>query len=272
MLQRSQALSAIPVGLRDPLLNEYNGIVRNFMERKWSPSELSGGHLCEIVYTILHGHASGSYASAPQKPTDFVSACRSLEKNTHVPRSFQILIPRFLPALYEIRNNRGVGHAGGEVDPNHMDATAVLAMASWILSELIRVFHNVTVEEAQRLVDSISERRVPLVWKTADVRRVLRPDLELKDQILLLLASTPDGATRDELRLWLDYSDGKYFARMLRELHRIRFIEAPSDNSQVQLLPPGADRVQVVLHSLAEEPPPPRKRGQARRRKKRRRR
>ena len=40
-------------------------------------------------------------------------------------------------ALYEIRNDRGVGHTGGDVDPNHMDASMVLAGAKWLVAELV---------------------------------------------------------------------------------------------------------------------------------------
>ena len=61
MIQPSQALSALSAGLRDPLLAEYQSIVQNYMERRWSPSELSGGKFCEIVYTILDGYAKGAY-------------------------------------------------------------------------------------------------------------------------------------------------------------------------------------------------------------------
>lgn len=135
MVTPEQALRSLPDGLRKPLLEEFTNMVNNYMENRWSPSELSGGRFCEIVYTILAGHASGSYSARPSKPQNFVAACRQLENNTGVPRSFQILIPRILPALYEIRNNRGVGHVGGDVDPNFMDATAVVSMASWVVAE-----------------------------------------------------------------------------------------------------------------------------------------
>jgi hypothetical protein len=159
----AQALSPIPQGLRDPLLEEYQGIVQNYLERKWLPSELSGGRFCEIVYTILDGFASTSYAASPSKPANFPHACRRLENNSSVPRSFQILIPRMLPALYEIRNNRGVGHVGGDVDPSHMDATAVLGMVNWIMAELVRVFHRLPTSEAQQVVDQLVDRRIPIV-------------------------------------------------------------------------------------------------------------
>lgn len=189
MVTPDQALNVLPKGLRKPLLQEFANIINNYMESRWTPSELSGGRFCEIVYTILQGYVTRSYSSIPSKPRNFVDACRRLEGHTGVPRSFQILIPRLLPALYEIRNNRGVGHVGGDVDPNLMDSTAVVAIVSWIIAELIRVFHGVSTAEAQQLVNNLTERRVPLVWKSGEIRRVLNPRLSLKDQILLLIAS-----------------------------------------------------------------------------------
>lgn len=129
MITAPAVLSSIPASLRVPLVSEYQKIIQNFLEHRWLPAELGGGRFSEIVYTVLDGQAKNVYATAPSKPKDFVQACRNLEKNAfpHVPRSFQILIPRMLPVLYEIRNNRNVGHVGGDVDPNHMDSVAVLS-------------------------------------------------------------------------------------------------------------------------------------------------
>lgn len=234
-----KVFGALPSGLRDPLIDEYRHIVQSYMEGRWSPAELSGGRFCEIVYTILDGHSRSIYAAVPTKPRDFVSACRSLENNSHVPRSFQILLPRILPPLYEVRNNRGVGHVGGDVDPNHMDATAVLGITSWIMAELIRVYHGVGVGEAQKIVDSIVERRIPVVWSDGDMKRVLDPKLPLKSQILLLLASSPRTAPIPDLLRWTGYGDKGYFVRLLRRLHKERLIELAEDDAFAQILPPG---------------------------------
>jgi hypothetical protein len=67
MITREEALSILPDGLRKPLLKEYQSILQNYMEHRWSPSELSGGRFCEIVYTILHGHARSLSEYQPQK-------------------------------------------------------------------------------------------------------------------------------------------------------------------------------------------------------------
>jgi len=247
MITASAALSAIPSGLRDPLIAEYQSIVQNFLEHRWLPSELGGGRFSEIVYTILDGHAKKSYAAGPTKPPDFVAACRQLEKNTHVPRSFQILIPRTLPALYEIRNNRSVGHVGGDVDPNHMDSVAVLSLSNWVMAELVRVFHGLSVDEAQKVVDLLAEMRVPIIWSDGNVKRVLRPKLKLPEQLQLLIATSIPDVSIDELIYWTEAKDKKHFMKTVRKLHKERLVEYTPSTARVKILPPGTKAVQEMV-------------------------
>ena len=250
MITPDQALHDLPDGLRQPLIQEYSNILNNFMERRWRPSELSGGRFCEIVYTILAGYATGTYHPTPLKPRNFVNACRQLETYTNVPRSFQILIPRLLPGLYEIRNNRNVGHVGGDVEPDFMDSSLVVSVASWIMAELVRVFHRVSTEEAQNLVDHLVERRLPLIWKSNEIKRVLIPGLFLKDQILLLLASENSKVQVDTLFSWVEYKKRGYFNRIIRQLHRQRLVEFNEGTGDIELLPPGADYVSNFIKNL----------------------
>lgn len=254
MVKPDTALSNIHDGLRTPLFEEFKKIINNYMEHRWAVSELSGGRFCEIVYSILDGHAKNNYPIAPIKPANFVDACRKLENNSyvHVPRSFKILIPRLLPALYEIRNNRNVGHVGGDVNPDFMDSAAVVAISSWILAELVRIFHNISTEEAQRLVDSLSERRMHLVWKSGDIRRVLKPKLSLKDQILLLLCSSSDKVPIDMLFSWTEYKKRGYFDRQIKKLHGERYIELYSKGG-IEMLPPGTDYISQRLTQLTNK-------------------
>lgn len=249
MITAAAALAVIPSGLRDPLLAEYREITRNYAEHRWRPSELSGGIFCEIVYTILHGYAAGAYASAPSKPPNFPNACKALENasTAAVPHSFRILIPRALPALYDIRNNRGVGHAGGDVDSNHMDATLVLAMANWIMAELVRVLHNLPIKEAQSLVDALADRRIPLVWEGASMRRVLDPRMKLREQIMILIASKSSVVDVAELFDWTGYHNKTYFMKLLREFHDRRWIELSKDESALEILPPGSEEAAKIV-------------------------
>lgn len=238
----------LPAGLRDPLLTEYRTIVQNYLERRWTSASLSGGKFCEIVYTIVDGFGTGTYAASPSKPGNMVDACKALEKRGHVPRSFQILIPRLLPALYEVRNQRGVGHVRGDVDSNHMDCVAVLGIANWIMAELVRVLHTTTTDEAQQMVEALSMRRIPLVWDGPQgMKRVLDPKVPLKDQVLLLSSASARAVTVAELLLWTGYKNANYFRRLVRGLAAARMVELSADGTQVTILPPGSVRVDAVV-------------------------
>ena len=105
------------------------------------------------------------------KPKNMVDACRKLENEASAPRSVQIQIPRLLSALYELRNNRNVGHVGGEVDPSQMDAMLVLQAAKWIMAELIRLLHELPIDDASELVDALADHghcRLPVLRGRGD--------------------------------------------------------------------------------------------------------
>ena len=251
MIAASAALAPIPSGLRDPLIAEYRALVQSFLEHRWLPSELGGGRFSEIVYTILDGQSNGTYAAKPAKPSSFQQACQRLEKNAlpNVPRSFQILIPRMLPALYEIRNNRSVGHVGGDVDPNHMDSVAVLSMCGWIMGELVRVYHGLSVTDAQRVVDAMAQTRIPAVWTDGTIKRVLQPGLKLPDQLLLLIATSLPDVSPTQLREWTEVSSKQYLLKVLRGLHKKRLVEFYESTDRVRILPPGASKVEDLIRT-----------------------
>ena len=216
----SEALLNIPGNLRDHLLAEFRKLSKNYHESRWEPSELNGGRLSEIVYSILLGHLSGEWPDAPSKPDNMVDACRRLERFSASPRSLRIQIPRLLIALYEIRNNRNVGHVGGDVDPSHMDATVVFAMSRWIIAELVRVFHSVSTEQAVTIVDSLTERVIPIIWKVDGLNKVLNVGLSASDRMMLLLYATEGTSTSRLLAASLEYQNLTQFrAKVLKPAH-----------------------------------------------------
>ena len=246
-------LGLLPSGLRAPLIEEYQTILQSFLENKWLPTELSGGRFCEIVFTVIEGYANGSYPGAPKKPPDFVGACRRLEQFNHVPRSFQILIPRLLPALFEVRNNRGVGHVGGDVVPNYMDGAFVVTSCSWVMGELIRVFHSLTIEEAQSLVDSLAQRRIPLIWEGHQTRRILQPNLKIQSQILLLLATSRNPVLTSDLLQWIEYQNVAYIRSLLRRMQSQRLVDLCDDEECIEILPPGSKEAAEIIRRESEQ-------------------
>lgn len=252
-LDASGALAGLPATLRAELLLEFNKIVRNFREERWEPAELDVGRLTEVVYSILRGHVDGQYPPRSSKPRDMVQACRAFEQaGNQFSRSVRITVPRVLVSLYEFRNNRGVGHVGGDVDANHMDAIFLLHAAKWLMGELVRIFHDVTVVEAQEVVEALSERMFPLVFEVAGVKRVLNPNLSMRDKSLLLLYSESSPVPEADLVKWIEHSNASVYRRdVLRRLHREKLVEYDEHTRVVHLLPPGARYVEEQLEALA---------------------
>ena len=249
--QITGAFGQLPQGLRQELVTEYEKIARNYRERRWEAAELDGGRLCEIIYTIIDGHLQGNqFAVRASKPNKFDDACKKLEQ---VPKatysdSARITIPRVLVGLYNLRNRRGVGHVGGDVSANHMDATYVLHTAQWLMAKLVRLFHNVTIDEATAVVDALVDRTVPILWKIGDVTRVLDTSLTLKDSTLLLLYSRAAGMTDTELMSSLEQErSGHYRSRILRTLHAARLIEYDVASTQAMISPTGIAYVEDRL-------------------------
>lgn len=77
----AKLLNVLPSGLRTPLIDSLNEVCRNYSERRWEPSELNGGKLCEVVYTVINGALTGKYLAKPSKPGNLVDACRALESH-----------------------------------------------------------------------------------------------------------------------------------------------------------------------------------------------
>ena len=152
--------------------------------------------------------------------------------------------------LYDIRNNRGVGHVGGDVDPNQMDSTAVLYMSKWLMAELVRLLHSTMTIEAAEIVEQLAEREVPWVWTLHDKKRVLRTGLTWKQQALLLMLTEPGDVLESDLFSWLEHPRLADLRKsVLGPLHKDRCIEYDRTASTIRLLPPGIAAAEELARS-----------------------
>lgn len=243
-------LGGLPTTLREELINELTKIERHFREGRWEPAELDGGRLCEIVISILEGRVAGTMPVHAKKPKDMVEACRALEHLSHTawPRSLRIQIPRIVLSVYEIRNSRDVGHMGGEVNSNHMDASLVLAASKWLVAELVRTFHQVDTATATSYVEALIERETPAVWVVGDKKRALKASLSMRNKVLLLLNASAGSVTDRDLFDWVEYSNLSVFrSSLLQGLHDERLIEYDRKAGMVTLSQLGARFVSANL-------------------------
>ena len=238
----NQVFASVPSELSKELEADYHEIKHNFALRKFKPSEMGGGHFCETVYRILEWYSNpdDSFTSTKVQVGDFRKLQSRLMNNKQLHESVRFHLPNALSNIYDIRSRRGAAHKPKDVSPNFMDATLVVAAADWIMAELVRMLHNVSVDEARNMVESLVTKKVPLIWKIEDRTRVMSPPgnpLSYDEKALVILYSDhPEPVTVSDLYLWTRHSNKSVFRnKVLKKLDQSDMIDVDPDTDLVRL-------------------------------------
>lgn len=242
------ALANIPKQFRSKIIVSYAEVRRHRNTDSSKALGMAAAHLAEAVLRLLQNLCSGTFTPFGQHLNNFAGECRKIveSKATTVAEPLRQVVPRALVFVYTIRNKRGVGHVGGDVDANAIDASTLARTCDWIVCELIRVFHGLSLEEAQDIVDGLAQRQLSDIWQVAGKKRVIRQGLTAKQQVLLLCYHEPSAAVlAEDLCDWIEYSNLSVFrAQVLQPLHKARQIEFDKSSDSVTLSPSGAQIVE----------------------------
>lgn len=242
--------AAYPAEVVDALIAAYREIESNFALGKWKASELDAGHFVEAARRMLEKKLFGSHTPIGTTLAGFSdSELRRYENATGHEDEFRILIPRVLWSVYGIRNKRNVAHIG-KVSPNEMDATLILYSTKWVLAEFVRQSSGMSVDDTQRLVDALIERRLSLLWKHNGLTRVLR-DIGTREQVLVLLYDE-NIQSADRLRAAIEYRNSSDFRSILRKLHSERLIEYAADGT-CTISPTGIIEAETVIREIDDK-------------------
>lgn len=247
------ALSNIPAIFRGRIVKSYLELKSRHAENKHDAAGLSAGKFCECIVRLLQHELKLPVTPFGQQLTNISGECESFSRVSKAigNDSLRIVIPRSISLLYTLRNKRGIGHVGGDVDANAIDGVTIARLADWTMCELIRIYHNLSLEEADALVGSLASRDIPDVWEVAGRKRVLRRDLDFKQKTLLLLYSAPESAIlAEDLFEWSKYSDfSMYKKAVLLQLDRADLVDYDAATDSVILSPLGVKIVEdEILH------------------------
>lgn len=214
---------------------------------------IEAAHHCETVLRLLQQEINGTHTAFGKNIGNFADECRQLvtSSNSAPNESLRLVIPRALVYVYTMRNKRGIGHVGGDVDANRIDSMSIAQTCDWIVCELIRCFHGLSLEEAQDVVDGLTVRNLPEVWQVGGKKRVLKSGLSFKDQVLLLCYQDQNSTILSEdVFDWVEYSNFSVFkGKVLGPLHKSRLIEYDRSADCITISPLGAKEVEErILH------------------------
>src|SRR4051812_3735108 len=217
---RANLESKIPQAIVAEILEAYEEAKRNFYLGGLRLSEVEGGRFCEAAFRALEYITTGSYTALGKqlKADQLIMQLANLPQATQID-SIRLHIPRALRVVYDVRNNRDAAHLGDGIDPNLQDATLVVSILDWVLAEFVRLFHSVSANEAQRMVEDIVTRTAPVIEEFGSFLKVLNPKLTAGDYLLVLLYQKGKaGAALQELTQWIH---PRMRSNVRRTLHRL---------------------------------------------------
>lgn len=197
--------ASFPAKLVDELLSAYQEAKHNFFLGGLRLSAVEGGRFCEAAFRMLEHVIKGSSTDLNRAldSEKLILALSNSSKATF-PDSIRLHIPRAIRVVYDIRNNRDAAHLADGIDPNLQDATLVVSNLDWILAEFIRLYHNVSANEAQKIIEGLVTRKVPVIEDFDGFLKVLNPKLQVSGYVLVLLYERGSlGATLSELVKWV---------------------------------------------------------------------
>ena len=249
-----QVFASVPDQVRKRLQKHFEKVRHDHALGRYETSELNGSKFCEAVVLVLESYVKSQGVVVPGKPTTKVDTRirRIMGLNCEdLLESFRLNIPDVLLSVFRIRNKRGVAHIDGDVDPNYMDSTYVVAAANWVMAELVRVLYSVSLDEATSIVDSITTKRIPLVWEVGDRKRVIAPpgmNLNAKQKVLALLYNEyPEPVQDESLLLWTKYkrkNRKRFLSMVLGELDKSDQLDYDNETGEVNIMPPGMTYVE----------------------------
>lgn len=101
------------------------------------------------------------------------------------------------------------------------------------------------IDETDKLVTAIAERRIDGLWKDAGTKRVLNTKLETSEQVLVLLYDESP-CSAEKLQEYATYKNQTNFRKILKRLDDKRLINLRPDGN-CYLLPPGVREAEALL-------------------------
>lgn len=222
----------LPSKLVDELLAAYQQAKENFYSGGLRLSAVEGGRFCEAALRLLEFVTTNKFTDL-NRQLDADKLILSLKDIPTVqqPASVRLHIPRAIRVVYDIRNSRDNAHLADGIDPNLQDATLVVSILDWVMAEFVRLYHNVSANEARDIIEALVVRRAPVIEDFDGFKKVLNPNLQASAYVLVILYECGQmGATFQELSSWVRPKMRRNLGRTLDQLVHDRAFVHDAEN------------------------------------------
>lgn len=147
----------------DAAVKHFRNMVEDYQKSEWADATSKGGKFIEAALKALWVKAGETVPAARAfSAGKIIDQLQQKPASTGMPDTLRLTLPRASRFAYEIASNRGARHDAHEIDANEMDANIVVAVCSWMLSEMVRFSQkNLDLKSAKEIVEGLMRRKFP---------------------------------------------------------------------------------------------------------------
>jgi len=238
----------------DAAVGHFQNMVADYQKSDWADAAAKAGKFIEAVVKALWVYVGENVPKGKQFSVGgIIDGLQQKPAAAAIPDTIKLTIPRACRFAYEVASNRGARHDPDEIDANEMDASTVVSLSSWILSEMVRFSQKgLDLAEAQRIVEGLMRRKFPLS-EEIDGRIYTQIGRSAPEVAIgILHAIYPNRMSRDELIESLKrhtFSENNANVAMVRIR---RFVDV-DDQARIRLRNTGVQRVDQLLQRAAQK-------------------
>jgi len=148
----------------DAAVGHFQKMVADYQKSDWADASAKAGKFIEAVVKALWVCAGETVPKGKQFSVGgIIDGLQQKPAAAGIPDTIKLTIPRACRFAYEVASNRGARHDADEIDANEMDASTVVSLCSWILSEMVRFSQKgLDLAEAKKIVEGLMRRKFPL--------------------------------------------------------------------------------------------------------------
>jgi len=233
----------------DRLFQEYMTVKRKHLQDDYEKVILHAAKLSELILSLIKNKTTNKKIDIDNLHFETLfQEIRNYPKKSAEEVLFTLVIPRVARSIYTIRNKKNIAHVK-KIDPDFVDAYYCISACDWIMSQLVMLFYRSNPEEARELVDSILEKKIPLIEEFENGTITILQHLPLKDKFMLALYHIyPRRISKEDLINMIKYDNPFYAERVLMKLENEILIHR--NNKGNKLTQKGIEYVQNNILSI----------------------
>ena len=230
--------TSIPDELVDKLIDSYVKLKELFYLGKYRPASGEAGYFAQVVLRVIQNEIDRTYTNLDEDLPNFHDTVFRFGRTPGHRDTVRFHIPRTLEVIHDIRNKRDVGHPKGKIDANFSDATLSFYAASWVLVELIRFYHDVSIDEAQKMVDEVIKFNISVIQDFNGFPKILNPSMDLLKKIMIwALFKKDEGFTLENIQEWTKGRHRKSYTKSVLDNleNKLGYLHCEDGNYQITI-------------------------------------